>query len=90
MSMQRLAAWGGSELVNDTTERTNTEIVAFYVREDTVIDICLSEGSPATIDYEATMNLTGATLKAGDLYMVPEGQFIQRFKLTSGSVIVYR
>jgi hypothetical protein len=90
MSIERMAAWGGSELVDDTVERTNTEIVSFYVREDTVIDICLSEGSPATFDYKTIMNLNGKTLKQGDAYYMKMGEFIQRFKLTSGSVIVYR
>jgi hypothetical protein len=88
--MQTLTAWGGAELVDDTTELVDTEIKAFYVREDTVVEMCAGEGSPPEHDYMDEMNLTGKTLIQGDLFFAEEGHVIQSFKLTSGSVIVYR
>lgn len=90
MSFQRLTAWGGSELIDDTTDHYDTEIIAFYVREDTVIAQLEGEGSPATDNYLTSMNLSGKTLIQGDLFFAPEGKVFDHFRLTSGSVIVYR
>lgn len=89
MSLQTLAAWGGSELIDDTDLHSETEIKAFYVREDTVIARLEDNSSPG-VDMLAEMNLSGKTLIQGDLFFAKEGQPFQQFQLTSGSVIVYR
>lgn len=90
MSLQTLTAWGGSELIDDSVERIDTEIKAFYVREDTVVEKCEGEGSPSDIDYLTELNISGKTLIQGDWFFFREGVVCQHFKLASGSVIVYR
>lgn len=90
MSIQRLSAWGGCELIADTNTRTGKDYNAFIVQEDTVIAALSSAGSPATKNYLTLIGLSGKTLKAGALIVAPLNEVFDTIKLTSGSVIAYR
>ena len=93
-ALAQLAASNGSFLIADTNARTGRNNYAFYVREDTVVSVMtgviLSDtGAPPNVDFKSTLGITGKTLKAGDLFIVPSGQRINAITLTSGSIIVY-
>lgn len=90
MSFNRLSAWGGCELIADTTERENQEYFGFIVQEDTVVEKLTGEGSPSDRNYLTEIGLNGKTLKQGALIVAPNGEFFQHLKLASGSVIAYK
>lgn len=64
----------------------------FVVQEDTVIsvltggDVSISENS---IDYKASMNLSGVTLKRGALIVAPVGEAFKSITIDSGSIMAY-
>lgn len=94
MYSNKLTAGKGSFLVADTTNRTGLEVCAFYVREDTTLTTAQGGStetiaSPAEVNFLTTLGISGKTLKAGDLYIIPDGLYIQTFKLATGSVILY-
>lgn len=94
MYSNKLTASKGSFLVADTTTRTGLEACEFIVQEDTVVATCQGGtaevmASPAEVNFLTTLGISGKTLKAGALFIIPDGMYIQTFKLTSGSVILY-
>ena len=94
MYSNKLTAGKGSFLVADTTNRTGLEVCAFIVQEDTVVATAQGGStelitSPAEVNFLTTLGISGKTLKAGALFIIPDGLYIQTFKLTSGSVILY-
>ena len=64
----------------------------FVVQEDTIIsvltggDVSISENS---IDYKASMNLSGVTLKKGALIVAPVGEAFKSITIDSGSIMAY-
>lgn len=90
MSIQRISAWGGSELIADTTARTGRGITSFICQEATVISVLAGgkKGLTST-NYLTTMGLSGKTLAANALIIVPNDEYIANITLTSGSIIAY-
>lgn len=75
--------------VDDHTEVNCTEFVA---QEDTTIT--LLEGGDSSVaatdvDYKASMNLDGVTLKRGALIVSPAGEAFQNINISSGSILAY-
>lgn len=90
---ERLTAGGGSELIADTTLRTDKKYYAFIAQEDTVVHTLTGGAedpipSPPT-NYLTSIGLNGKTLKQGALIVAPIGEAFTSLKLTSGSVIAY-
>ena len=88
----RLTGIFGSEYLN-AAAHTEVNAYAFIVQEDTVIGVLTGgDASEAKndIDYEATMNIDGITLKQGALIQAPAGELFQSITVTSGSVIAYK
>ena len=73
-------------------EYTDVNSNEFVVQEDTVIsvltggDASISENS---IDYKASMNLSGVTLKRGALIVAPVGEAFKSITIDSGSIMAY-
>lgn len=73
-------------------EYTDVNSNEFVVQEDTVIsvltggDVSISENS---IDYKASMNLSGVTLKRGALIVAPVGEAFKSITIDSGSIMAY-
>ena len=73
-------------------EYTDVNSNEFVVQEDTVIsvltggDVSISENS---IDYKASMNLSGVTLKKGALIVAPVGEAFKSITIDSGSIMAY-
>ena len=90
---ERLTAGGGSELIADTTLRTDKKYYAFIAQEDTVVETLTGGAedpipSPPT-SYLTSIGLSGKTLKQGALIVAPIGEAFTYLKLASGSVIAY-
>ena len=89
----RLTGIFGSKYLEAVTAHTSVSAYAFIVQEDTVIGVLTGgDASEAKndIDYEATMNIDGITLKQGALIQAPAGELFQSITVTSGSVIAYK
>lgn len=91
MSMNRLSASGGCELISTTAAQTGKFYTALVVQEDTVIATLAggAKGSTAT-NFITDIGLSGKTLKQGALIVAPDSQFFSSLTLTSGSVIAYK
>lgn len=91
MSMQRLSASGGCQLISTTDAQTGKFYTAFVVQEDTVVSVLAGgeKGSTST-NFITEIGLSGKTLKQGALIVAPDSQFFSSLTLTSGSVIAYK
>lgn len=89
--LNKISAAGGSKLYADTSTHTELDVKSIYVRENTVIATLTGASNIAgtTVNFLTEFNISGATLIAGDLYMVPNGWKIHTIDLTSGSIIAY-
>ena len=73
-------------------EYTDVNSNEFVVQEDTVIsvltggDVSISENS---IDYKASMNLSGVTLKRGALIVAPVREAFKSITIDSGAIMAY-
>jgi len=87
-----LNPFGSRYLSSDTGTYTDVNSNEFIVQEDTVIsvltggDASISENS---IDYKASMNLSGVTLKKGALIVAPVGEAFKSITIDSGSIMAY-
>ena len=85
-----LNPFGSRYLASGTYTDVNSN--EFVVQEDTVIsvltggDVSISENS---IDYKASMNLSGVTLKKGALIVAPVGEAFKSITIDSGSIMAY-
>lgn len=88
-SSNKVAASGGSKYFNGAIASEN--LTSFYVREDTSITaLSGTDGAGTTVNWLTQLNISGVTLKAGDLYSVPNGCKIVSGTVSSGSIIGYR
>lgn len=71
---------------------TNVNSNEFIVQEDAVISV-LTGGDSSTaandVDYEASMSLSGVTLKQGALIVAPQGESFQSMTIDSGTIMAY-
>ena len=93
MSLFRLSGFNGFIYEGSTNARTG-KYYAFVVNADAVVSamtVVKATGLDLTTDSEAvtTYNLTGATLKQGAFFPIPEGSYISSITLASGSIILY-
>ena len=90
MSLERLSSWGGCELIADTDARTGKVYNAFICQEATVV-ATLTGGTKGvtSTNFLTSIGLSGKTLAAGALIVVPKGNYVTNITLTSGSVIAY-
>jgi len=74
------------------TEHTGVNSNEFVVQEDAVISV-LTGGDASIaendIDYKASMNLSGVTLKKGALIVAPVGEAFKSITIDSGSIMAY-
>lgn len=88
--IEKLAASNGSFLIADTTARTGLNVTSFYVREDSVVSLMTGTKDDGTsVTFTTTLGISGKSLKAGDLFCIPQGQRVTAITMTSGSIIVY-
>ena len=87
-----LNPFGSRYLASDTGAYTDVNSNEFVVQEDTIIsvltggDASISENS---IDYKASMNLSGVTLKKGALIVAPVGEAFKSITIDSGAIMAY-
>lgn len=91
ISEDRLTANNGSLYVSGTTELTGLTRYAFVPREaSTITSITGTDGKLNTVDLLALMGLTSAvTLNANEMWAVPIGYTITKFKALTGTFILY-
>ena len=88
----RVSASNGSKHISSTDgAQTSVKAFGFIAQEDTVISVLLggSTDTSTAQNFKTDLGLTGKTLKAGALIVVPIGNYINSITLTSGSIIVY-
>ena len=81
----------GSKYLSSGTY-TDVNSSEFVVQEDAVISV-LTGGDASiaenSIDYKASMNLSGVTLKKGALIVAPVGEAFKSITIDSGSIMAY-
>ena len=88
-SMNKVAASGGSKYFNGAI--ANESLTSFYVREDTSITVLSgTDGAGTTVDWLTFLGISGVSLLAGDLFIIPDGCKITTGTVASGSIIGYR
>ncbi len=89
--LNRLSQPLGSKYLN-ADDHTEVNCTGFVAQEDTTIT--LLEGGNASVaatdvDYKASMNLDGVTLKRGAFITSPAGEAFQNINISAGSVLAY-
>ncbi len=85
-----LNPFGSKYLTSGTYTDVNSS--EFVVQEDTIISVLTGGDASITensIDYEASMNLSGVTLKKGALIVAPVGEAFKGITIDSGSIMAY-
>jgi len=87
----RLSQPLGSKYLS-ATDHTEVNCTGFVAQDDTIIT--LLEGGDASVaatdvDYKASMNLDGVTLKKGAFIVSPAGEAFQNINISEGSVLAY-
>jgi len=89
--LNRLSQPLGSKYLS-AADHTEVNCTGFVAQEDTTIT--LLEGGDASVaatdvDYKASMNLDGVTLKRGAFITSPAGEAFQNINISAGSVLAY-
>lgn len=91
MSISRISASGGCELIANTSARTGKFYTAFVVMADAVVSVLAGGAKGATsTNYITTIGLSGETITAGTLINAPDGEYFSSLTLTSGKVVAYK
>lgn len=90
--LQRIAGSAGCERLDSAGGAvSNKNWWAFIPDQDTVLGVLSGkDATGATENFLVTMALTGKTLKAGILYVVPANAKITTVTVTSGAIIGYK
>lgn len=93
MSLFRLSGFNGFIYEGSTNARTG-KYYGFVVNADAVVSamtVVKVTGTTTSTDTAAitTYNISGATLKQGSFFPIPEGSYISSITLASGSIILY-
>ena len=89
--INRLSQPLGSKYLS-ATNHTGVNCTGFVAQDDTIIT--LLEGGDASVaatnvDYKASMNLDGVTLKRGAFITSPTGEAFQNITISEGAVLAY-
>ena len=91
LSSGKIAASGGSKYLA-AAAFTDEGFTSIYIREDSTTITALSgkDAGGTTVDFLAFFGISGVSLKAGELYIVPNGCKITSGTLSAGTAIGYR
>ena len=89
--INRLSQPLGSKYLS-ATDHTGVNCTGFVAQDDTIIT--LLEGGDSSVaatdvDYKASMNLDGVTLKRGAFITSPTGEAFQNINISEGAVLAY-
>lgn len=90
VSLNQMAALGGTKIYNDTSPHTGLSVNALQFRESSTITT-LSGVDPNgdVVNFVTEFNISGVTLGTVDLLIVPKGYKITTITLATGSVLAY-
>nr|WP_298655704.1 hypothetical protein [uncultured Flavobacterium sp.] len=89
-SMNKVAASGGSKYLG-AAAFSGESFTSLYIREDSTISaLSGTDGAGTTVNWLTQFGISGITLKAGDLYIVPDGCKIVSGTIATGTAIGYR